>query len=70
MADGFICGCEIQKQPRQTNYSPYHKKISASFQVSKYLSLTLLWYKKQPLAAEAAAGCSCFVHVIILERRH
>ena len=46
MVDGFIDGCEIQKSPRQTNYSPYRKKISASLQVSfQYLLLTLLWYK-------------------------
>lgn len=48
MVDGFIYGCETQKTPRQTNYSPYHKKTSASFQAAKYLLLTLLWYKKQP----------------------
>ena len=53
MVDGFIDGCEIQKKERQTNYSPYHKKISASFQVAKYLLLTLLWYKnKEALAYE------------------
>ena len=48
MVDGFIYGCETQKTPRQTNYSPYHKKTSASFQAAKYLLLTLLWYKKPP----------------------
>lgn len=37
MVDCFIVGCKTQKPLRQTNYYPYHKKISASFQVTKVL---------------------------------
>ena len=64
MVDGFIDGCEIQKSSRQTNHSPYRKKISASFQVSiRYLLLTLLWYKNGPRIRDTPGpGVSYFYH--------
>ena len=43
-----LCRCHSryaqEKEPRQTNYSPYYNKISADVRVNYSLTTTLLWY--------------------------